>query len=129
MTLGKKTKIVCTIGPATESENKLTELVTAGMNVMRLNFSHGDFAEHQARVESIRRVMRATGKTVAILQDLCGPKIRIGTFKDKMITLKEGQEFTLTTDEIEGTEERVHINYPQLPDEVKPGTIIMPSAS
>ncbi len=125
MTLGKKTKIVCTIGPATESENKLTELVTAGMNVMRLNFSHGDFAEHQARVESIRRVMQATGKTVAILQDLCGPKIRIGTFKDKMITLKEGQEFTLTTDEIEGTEERVHINYPQLPDEVKPGTIIM----
>lgn len=125
MNLGKKTKIVCTIGPATESKAKLTELVGAGMNVMRLNFSHGDFAEHQNRVDNLRQIMEETGKTVAILQDLCGPKIRIGTFKDKMITLHEGKTFTLTTDEIEGTEERVHVNYPQLPKEVKKGTIIM----
>lgn len=125
MTLGKKTKIVCTIGPVTETEHKMTELVHAGMNVMRLNFSHGDFVEHQARVDTIRKVMKEMGKTVAILQDLCGPKIRIGTFKDKMITLHEGKTFTLTTDEIEGDEERVHINYPDLPKEVKPGTIIM----
>jgi len=125
MTLGKKTKIVCTIGPATEHAVNLKLLTEAGMNVMRLNFSHGDFAEHQARVDNIRTVMKETGKTVAILQDLCGPKIRIGTFKDKMITLHEGKTFTLTTDEIEGDEERVHINYPQLPKEVKPGTIIM----
>lgn len=125
MNLGKKTKIVCTIGPVTESIEKLTELVNAGMNVMRLNFSHGDFAEHQKRVDTIREVMKKTGKTVAILQDLCGPKIRIGTFKDKMIMLHEGQTFTLTTDEIEGTEEKVHINYPELPREVKKGSIIM----
>lgn len=125
MNLGKKTKIVCTIGPVTEEKYRLIELVNAGMNVMRLNFSHGDFSEHQKRVDSIREAMKETGKTVAILQDLCGPKIRIGTFKDKMITLHEGKTFTLTTDEMEGTEEKVHINYPQLPKEVKAGSIIM----
>jgi pyruvate kinase len=125
MHIDKKTKIVCTIGPATETDSKLLELVNAGMNVMRLNFSHGDFAEHQGRVDALRKVMKDTGRTVAILQDLCGPKIRIGTFKEKMITLHEGKEFTLTTDEIEGDENRVHINYPNLPREVKPGTIIM----
>ncbi len=125
MNLGKKTKIVCTIGPATESEAKLTELVNAGMNVMRLNFSHGDFAEHQARVDNIRKVMPKTGKTVAILQDLCGPKIRIGKFKDNMILLKEGQTFTLSADECEGDENKVFVNYCDLPTEVRPGSIIM----
>ncbi len=125
MNLGKKTKIVCTIGPVTENIEPMSQLVEAGMNVMRLNFSHGDFAEHQKRIENLREIMKKTGKTVAILQDLCGPKIRIGTFKDKMITLHEGKTFTLTTDEIEGDETRVHINYPQLPKEVKVGGMIM----
>jgi pyruvate kinase len=125
MNLGKKTKIVCTIGPATESLEKLTELVTAGMNVMRLNFSHGDFAEHQNRVDNIRQFMKTSGERVAILQDLCGPKSRIGTFADKSIVLTEGQTFTLTTDVIEGTAEKVHINYPLLPKEVKIGGTIM----
>ncbi|MEK7609676.1 MAG: pyruvate kinase [Patescibacteria group bacterium] len=125
MNLGKKTKIVCTIGPNTETKEKMAEMVDAGMNVVRLNFSHGDFSEHQKRVESIHEIMKKSGKTVAILQDLCGPKIRIGTFRDNMIMLHEGQTFTLTTDEIEGTEDKVHINYPRLPYEVKPGTIIM----
>lgn len=125
MNIGKKTKIVCTIGPVTENEEKLSALVAAGMNVMRLNFSHGDFAEHQNRVDNIRKVMDKTGATVAILQDLCGPKIRIGTFKDKFIMLTTGQTFTLTTDEMEGTEDKVHINYPALPKEVKPGIFIM----
>ncbi len=125
MNLGKKTKIVCTIGPVTENSEPMSQLVEAGMNVMRLNFSHGDFAEHQKRVDNLREIMKKTGKTVAILQDLCGPKIRIGTFKDKMITLHEGKTFTLTTDEIEGDENRVHINYPQLPKEVKVGGMIM----
>ncbi len=83
MNLGKKTKIVCTIGPATETVEKLTKLVNAGMNVMRLNFSHGDFTEHQQRVENMKKVREITGKTVAILQDLAGPKIRIGEFKDR----------------------------------------------
>jgi pyruvate kinase len=125
MNLGKKTKIVCTIGPSTESEAKLTELVQSGMNVMRLNFSHGSFEEHQKRVDNIHKVMEKTGKTVAILQDLGGPKIRIGTFKDKMIMLTPGDIFTLTTDEVEGDQKRVHVNYPALPREVKAGGFIM----
>jgi pyruvate kinase len=129
MNLGKKTKIVCTIGPATESVEKLTELVNAGMNVMRLNFSHGDFAEHQARVDNMKKVSKATGKTVGILQDLAGPKIRIGEFSGSgAITLKEGHTFTLTTNAAEktsGTEKRVWINYPLLPKEVKVGGFIL----
>jgi len=125
MNLGKKTKIVCTIGPATESVEKLTALVEAGMNVMRLNFSHGDFAEHQFRVDNIKKVRKATGKTVAVLQDLAGPKIRIGDFEKGMITLVEGQTFTLTTEPCVGNEKKVYINYPLLPKEVKVGGYIL----
>jgi pyruvate kinase len=129
MNLGKKTKIVCTIGPATESAEMLEKLVNAGMNVMRLNFSHGDFAEHQNRVDNLHAVMKKTGKTVAILQDLGGPKIRIGSFKDeKGIILKSGATFTLTTNEAEkltGDETRVFVNYPNLPKEVHVGGTIM----
>lgn len=125
MNLGKKTKIVCTIGPATESYEKLTALVEAGMNVMRLNFSHGDFAEHQGRIDNLKKVKEKTGKSVAILQDLGGPKIRIGEFEKGMITLKEGQTFTLTTENIMGNENKVHVNYPLLPKEVKVGGYIL----
>ena len=125
MNIGKKTKIVCTIGPATETVEKLHALVNAGMNVMRLNFSHGDFIEHQQRIENLKKVRKMTGKTVAILQDLGGPKIRIGEFKNGMITLKEGQKFTLTTEKIMGDEERVYVNYPLLPKEVKVGGFIL----
>lgn len=122
---GKKTKIVCTIGPATESVEKLNALVDAGMNVMRLNFSHGDFAEHQVRVDNIRKVSEKTGKIIAIMQDLGGPKIRIGDFENGLITLKEGQTFTLTTDKVVGNEKIVHVNYPLLPKEVKVGGYIL----
>ena len=125
MNLGKKTKIVCTIGPATETEEKLEALVEAGMNVMRLNFSHGDFAEHQARVDSLKKVTEKTGKIVAIMQDLGGPKIRIGEFENGVITLVEGQEFTLTTDECMGNESRVSVNYPKLAKEVKVGGYVL----
>ncbi|MEI6057980.1 MAG: pyruvate kinase, partial [bacterium] len=120
-----KTKIVCTIGPATKTVEKLTELVNAGMNVMRLNFSHGDFAEHQERVNNLKEVRKATGKTVAVLQDLGGPKIRTGEFKDGLINLKAGQTFTFTTEQIMGDEHRVSINYPLLPKEVKVGGFIL----
>lgn len=125
MNLGKKTKIVCTIGPATHTKEKLIELLGAGMNVMRLNFSHGTFPEHQDRVDTIREIMKETGKTVAILQDLSGPKIRIGKFKEGKIVLKKDQTFTLTSDECVGDETRVHVNYANLPREVKPGGMIM----
>lgn len=120
----KKTKIVATIGPATESVDMLTKMVNAGMNVMRLNFSHGDFVEHQNRVNNLRTVMKKTGRTVAILQDLGGPKIRIGNFKTESVTLKIGQTFTLTTDDIVGDETVVSVNYPLLPKEVAKGHII-----
>jgi pyruvate kinase len=125
MNLGKKTKIVCTIGPATESIEKLTSLVNAGMNVMRLNFSHGDFAEHQVRVDNIKKVRISTGKTVAVLQDLSGPKIRIGEFEGGMAVLKEGHTFTLTTEPMMGNDKKVFINYPMLPKEVKVGGYIL----
>src|SRR5574343_1789759 len=121
MNNGKKTKIVCTIGPATESVEKLKALVDAGMNVMRLNFSHGDFAEHQARIENLKKVVEKTGKNIAVIQDLGGQKIRIGEFEKGVIVLKEGQTFTITTDKVMGNEEKVFVNYPLLPKEVKVG--------
>ena len=120
----KKTKIVATIGPKTESIPMLEKMINGGMNVMRLNFSHGDFAEHQNRVDNLRTVIKKTGHTVAILQDLGGPKIRIGNFKTESVDLKIGQKFTLTTDDILGDETIVSVNYPLLPKEVKKGHII-----
>ncbi len=125
MNLGKKTKIVCTIGPVTRSPEMLKKLMNAGMNVMRLNFSHGDFADHQDKLDSMRKIMADTGKIVAILQDLSGPKIRIGKFKDGKILLKKDQTFILTTDDCVGDENRVFVNYASLPKEVKIGGTIM----
>jgi pyruvate kinase len=122
--MSKKTKIVATIGPATESEKVLAELLKAGLNVMRLNFSHGDFAEHQGRIENLKKAMKKTGLKATILQDLSGPKIRIGMFSTDSIDLKPGQTFTITTDQITGDENRVSVNYPLLPKEVKKGHII-----
>jgi len=120
----KKTKIVCTIGPATESAKTLAELLTAGMNVMRLNFSHGDFAEHQNRVNNLKKAVKETGIPAATLQDLAGPKIRIGTFKTESVMLVEGARFTLTTEKIEGDVKRVSVNYPNFAKEVKKGHIV-----
>lgn len=123
-TFEKKTKIVCTIGPATESKKKLEALLKAGMNVMRLNFSHGDFKEHQLRVNNLREVSKNLNLPVAIIQDLGGPKIRIGTFKDDSVVLKEGDRFVITTDDIEGDHNKVSINYKNFAKEVKAGHII-----
>jgi len=125
MKLGKKTKIVCTIGPATESEEKIESLIEAGMNVMRLNFSHGNFSEHQQRIDNLKKVLERTGETVATIQDLSGPKIRIGEFENGSIILKDGQTFTLTTDSIIGNEERVSVNYPLFTKEVKVGGYVL----
>ena len=90
----KKTKIVCTIGPKSEPKAVMAKMIEAGMNVMRLNFSHGDHPEHQRRVDGMRNVMKKTGLMVGILQDLGGPKIRIGKFKEKMI-MHFGMKFIL----------------------------------
>jgi pyruvate kinase len=121
----KKTKIVATIGPATESEEMLTKMLKAGMNVMRLNFSHGDFAEHQNRVNNLRAVMKKTGMRAAILQDLSGPKIRLGEFYQERVELKSGDKIVITTEKIVGDEKRVSINYMEFPKEVKPGDKVM----
>jgi pyruvate kinase len=120
----KKTKIVCTIGPATENQEMLEKLLNAGMNVMRLNFSHGDFEEHGRRVVNLRAAMAVTGCKAGILQDLGGPKIRIGMFKGGKAELLPGNTFTLTIEDIEGDETKVSINYKNLPKEVAPGHTI-----
>lgn len=121
----KKTKIVATIGPATSSEEMLEKIFTEGVNVIRLNFSHGDFAEHQEKLDNAAKVRARTGLSYASLQDLGGPKIRIGDFYKESITLADGQTFTLTTENIVGDEKKVYVNYPLLPKEVRKGGLIM----
>ena len=117
----KKTKVVATIGPSTTSEEMLSKLLKAGLNVIRLNFSHGDFKEHQVKVDNFRKAMKETGMPGAILQDLSGPKIRLGDFYQEKVELKKGDFITITTDKITGDEKRVSINYPLFPKEVKAG--------
>ncbi len=120
-----KTKIVCTIGPATQSEERLQELLQAGVDVIRLNFSHGTHAEHAQVIERVRRIADQLALPIAILQDLAGPKVRIGTFANGTITLKPGAPFILTTRSIVGTERGVSVSYPQLPQEVKVGDTLL----
>ncbi|NVN96690.1 pyruvate kinase [Candidatus Nomurabacteria bacterium] len=121
----KKTKIVATIGPATSSVEMLSKLLKAGMNVVRLNFSHGDFAEHQEKVDNFKLAMKTTGISGAILQDLSGPKIRLGEFSTERVELVPGKNITITTKKIIGNEKIVSINYPLFPKEVKKGDMIM----
>ncbi|MDE1315077.1 pyruvate kinase PykF [Vibrio aestuarianus] len=123
----KKTKIVCTIGPKTESVEKLTELVNAGMNVMRLNFSHGDFAEHGTRISNFRKVMENTGKTLAILLDTKGPEIRtIKLENGDDVDLVSGQEFTFTTDtSVVGNKDTVAVTYAGFANDLTVGNTIL----
>src|SRR5215469_17893112 len=122
----RRTKIVCTIGPATESEERLEQLMLAGMNVARLNFSHGLHEEHALVIERIRSISTRLGCTVAILQDLQGPKIRTGSLQGKQpVRLLENAYLTITTDDVVGTAERVSTTYQQLPQDVKPGDCIL----
>lgn len=123
----KKTKIVATIGPATESKEQLAKLLKIGLNVVRMNFSHGDFAEHQAKIVNGRAASKETGLPIAFLQDLAGPKIRIGEFATETgrVTLKAGQTFTLTTENVKGDATRASINYPKFPKEVKVGERVL----
>ncbi len=121
----KHTKIVATIGPKTESVEMLTELIRSGMNVMRLNMSHGDHAEHELRIKNGRAASAAVGEPIAILLDLAGPKIRTGMYETERITIVEGSELVVTTDECIGTPNRLYVNYRKLAEEVKPGSFIM----
>jgi len=121
----KKTKIVATIGPVSENEETLLKMAKAGLNVARLNFSHGDHAEHLAKIKLVRKVSKVLDKPMAILADLSGPKIRIGEFKDGKIFLKKGAKFTLTVDDIMGDESIVSINCKDLPKKIKKGDFVM----
>lgn len=117
----RKTKIICTLGPATDDDGTLTAMLHAGMNVVRLNFSHGTHDEHAQRIEHVLRLRRETGAPLGILLDTKGPEIRIGTFADGKVRLSAGQLFTLTTQDTDGTAERVHVNYAGLPRELHEG--------
>ena len=121
----RKTKIVCTIGPASESPKILEALIQAGMNVARLNFSHGTHEEHLRKIKAIREIADRLRQTVTLLQDLGGPKIRIGVMKEGGGELKRGKEFCLTNQVLIGDETRATVTYPALPKEVKPGDRIL----
>src|SRR5690625_207142 len=111
----RKTKIVCTIGPVSESVEKITELIDAGMNVARLNFSHGDFEEQGNRIKNIRAASKKLGKTVAILLDTKGPEIRTGVMAEDKVDIVKGQSINITMDEtFLGTNEKFAITYTTL---------------
>ncbi|WP_252314612.1 pyruvate kinase [Sinobaca sp. H24] len=121
----RKTKIVCTIGPASEDPVILEKLMTAGMNVARLNFSHGDFAEHQARIDNIREVSARLEKNVAILLDTKGPEVRTHTMAGGAINLVKGQDLIVSAEEVEGTTEKISVTYDGLSDDLEPGKKIL----
>src|SRR5207253_7673920 len=106
----RRTKIVCTIGPASDSEEMIAKLIAAGMNMARLNFSHGTPDYQRDLVRKIKRVRKALNKPVAILQDLQGPKIRVGTIESGIVLLQTGQEFVLTADDSAGDANRVSVS-------------------
>lgn len=122
----RRTKIVCTIGPATSSEENLEQLICAGMNVARLNFSHGTYQEHEQVIERVRAISARLGYAVTILQDLQGPKIRTGTLRDgKPVTLVSGAQLTITTRDVVGESQVISTTYKPLPKDVKIGDRIL----
>src|ERR1700730_17523067 len=122
----RHTKIVCTIGPATSSEERLEQLMRAGMNIARLNFSHGTHAEHEQVVKRVRTISARLGYAVAVLQDLQGPKIRTGKLQDgKPVTLIDGSHIIITTSDVAGNAQILSTSYKPLPQDVKTGDRIL----
>ena len=121
----RKTKIICTMGPATDNESVLRDLMLAGMDVARLNFSHGTHEEAKKRMDLIKKVREELDAPVAILLDTKGPEIRVKSFKDGKVVLKEGEKFTLYTDDVEGDETKVSITYKELPRDITAGTRLL----
>ena len=119
-----KTKIICTIGPASENEEILTQMCLAGMNIARLNFSHGSYDEHQRKIELIRKVREKLNLPIAIMLDTKGPEYRIKTFATGKVDVAEGADFTFTVDDVEGDENKVSVNYKNLNKDLKPGDIV-----
>ena len=125
VTAMRKTKIVCTIGPACSDEKTLEQMALAGMNVARLNFSHGTHEDHQQKIDMLCRVRERLGLPIAIMLDTKGPEYRIKTFKNGRVTLKEGDVFSFTVEDIEGDETRVSVNYKGLVEDLAPGDKIL----
>ena len=121
----RKTKIICTIGPACENEETLKKMCEAGMNVARLNFSHGTHEEHLSKIALVKKVREELNLPIAIMLDTKGPEYRIKTFKDHKVTLEEGATFTFTTEDVEGDETRVSVNYSHLCEELSVGDKIL----
>lgn len=121
----KKTKIVCTLGPSCRNEETLTKMIQAGMNVARLNFSHGDYSEHAKNIELIKKVRDKLNVALPIMLDTKGPELRIKTFKNGKITLSEGNKFTFTTQDIVGDETRVSVSYKGIVNDLQKGDTIL----
>ncbi|MDR3032925.1 MAG: pyruvate kinase [Kitasatospora sp.] len=121
----RRAKIVCTLGPATDSYEQLKAIVEAGMNVARLNMSHGSHAEHEDRYRRVRQVSEDTGRTIGVLADLQGPKIRLATFANGPVTVDNGDTFTITTEDVPGDQHICGTTYKGLPGDVKPGDPIL----
>ncbi len=121
----RKTKIICTIGPASQDEKVLRKLMLAGMNVARLNFSHGTHEEHKAKIDTIKKLREELGLPIPIMLDTKGPEYRVGVFENGKITLKDGDTFTFTTDDIVGNQEKVSVSYKNLMDELEVGDTIL----
>lgn len=121
----RKTKIVCTLGPSTDNEDILKQMMLAGMDVARCNFSHGTYDNHRQRMEMIRKIRKETGKPVAILLDTRGPEVRVKKFKDGKVTLEENQLFTLTSDEVEGSVDKVSVTYNRLYEDLEVGMRVL----
>ncbi len=121
----KRTKIICTIGPACDDETVLTAMIRAGMNVARLNFSHGSHAEHKARIDRIKRLREKLRAPLPLMLDTKGPEYRVGTFRGGIVALKQGDRFTFTARDIEGDENRVSVSWPGLAAELDVGDVIL----
>lgn len=120
----KKTKIICTLGPATDSKEMLVNMINAGMDLARFNFSHGTHAECEARLNLLKEAEKETGRIVGYVADTKGPEMRLGLFKNDKVLLEDGKSFTLTTEDVEGTAEKAHVNYKGLPQDVQKGDTI-----
>ncbi|WP_248924864.1 pyruvate kinase [Paenibacillus hamazuiensis] len=121
----RKTSIVCTLGPAIRSESVLDQVIRAGMNIARVNFAHGEMADHLAAIETVRQAARKVNAPVGILLDIKGPEIRLGKLKADSFELADGQSFVLTAEQIIGDSQRASVTHPNLPAEVAPGSVVL----
>ena len=121
----RKTKIICTLGPASRNENTIRDMLKAGMNVARINMSHQNHEYHKETIDLFRKVRDSLDMPAAVMLDTKGPEIRIGTFKNGIANLKNGSKFTLTTEITDGDDAKVFINYKNLPSQIKPGNRIL----